>query len=157
MEFKDNSYSIHESSDVLRHRSHIGFCCFSPPETISLEPSFRRGLRKPGADDIDSPSSVISSVFLDPVSTKTERERENVVVEVDGEEEAAENSFVIEIDNHVIGETEGVAAVNEAITWAKEKFRNQTSNGVDTVDKQLNSEATKEGIKGKERPLAKED
>lgn len=101
---------------------------------------------KPGAgdnSDANSPSSVISSVFLEPLATKAkpcekwvrvERELEKDVVEVEGGG-ASDSSFVIEIDSHGVGDSEGAAAVDEAIAWAKEKFRwNPMPNGFEVRD-----------------------
>ncbi|URE23258.1 DnaJ domain [Musa troglodytarum] len=116
----------------------------SPPETISLEASFRRSQDEPtGCDnsDADSPSSVISSVFLDPVLSKADRG-------VEGHREAAESSYVIEINGHGMGGKEGAAAIDEAIAWAKQKFwDHQMSKG---LDEPLQPE---DEIKGKENPV----
>ncbi|WOL12222.1 hypothetical protein Cni_G20988 [Canna indica] len=129
----------HSSTDhLLRQRSHIGFsCCFSPPETVSLEASFRRNHDElVGCDnsDADSPSSGISSAFMhDPLLPKPDRGIEDVILEVEGHREAAgSSSYMIEIDGHGMGEREGAAAIDEAIAWAKQKFwSHQMSKGFD--------------------------
>ncbi|XP_009419571.2 uncharacterized protein LOC103999523 [Musa acuminata AAA Group] len=145
LDSRDCKKRDHSSSELLRQRSHISFsCCFSPPETISLEASFRRSQDEPtGCDnsDADSPSSVISSVFLDPVLSKADRG-------VEGHREAAESSYVIEINGHGMGGKEGAAAIDEAIAWAKKKFwDHQMSKG---LDEPLQPE---DEIKGKENPV----
>ncbi|CAL9130230.1 unnamed protein product [Musa textilis] len=145
LDSRDCKKRDHSSSELLRQRSHISFsCCFSPPETISLEASFRRSQDEPtGCDnsDADSPSSVISSVFLDPVLSKADRG-------VEGHREAAESSYVIEINGHGMGGKEGAAAIDEAIAWAKQKFwDHQMSKG---LDEPLQPE---DEIKGKENPV----
>ncbi|KAJ0975702.1 hypothetical protein J5N97_017667 [Dioscorea zingiberensis] len=140
-------------------KSHIGFsCCFSPPETTTLEPSFSHGvndhLQQHDYSDTDSPSSVISSVFPDHTAirgtcyeewNRAEFAQEKVVVEVE-EGEAADSSYFIEIDSHRagFGETAGAAAVDEAIAWAKETFRSHQ--GCKEDELQIDSKETNEDM-----------
>ncbi|XP_073008841.1 uncharacterized protein [Typha latifolia] len=126
------------SGGISNRRSNIGFCCFSPPETVS----FRQSLKKPPWDaaavsEADSPSSVISSVLNDRIPVKAAEVEEMVVDEME-EGDTEDNSFIIEIDCHRRRkeDSEGATAVDEAIAWAKEKFWNQMYKKVDAKDEQ---------------------
>ncbi|XP_020587041.1 uncharacterized protein LOC110029201 [Phalaenopsis equestris] len=133
-------------ADANRHpkHSHTNFYYFSPPKTINPESSFIQPLKRPvnsgffnSSGDIGSPSSAISSVFLETMGAvrfksfadhpSCEREVEKMVMEAE-ERDVAESPFVIEIDSHGTTETnEGAVAVDEAIAWAKEKFFSHAS------------------------------
>lgn len=67
---------------------------------------------------------------------------------MEGHREAAESSYVIEINGHGMGGKEGAAAIDEAIAWAKQKFwDHQMSKG---LNEPLQPE---DEIKGKENPV----
>ncbi|GFP81180.1 auxilin-related protein 2 [Phtheirospermum japonicum] len=97
------------------------------PETISLEP-ISNGSFRISADDLElnSPSSPVSSVCQSPnKETKTEDECMD-------EEDEAMSSYVIEINSD---NREGACesnGVDEAIAWAKEKFK--MSSGHEVLD-----------------------
>ncbi|PKU76007.1 uncharacterized protein LOC110093273 [Dendrobium catenatum] len=133
------------STSMLPQHTHANFSySFSPPDTINLEPSISQNQKNRASDgffessDIGSPSSVISSVFLETMGAfgfkayvqhpSCEREVEKMVMEVE-ERNIAESPFVIEIDSHGTTEVNEIsaAAVDEAIAWAKEKFFSHVS------------------------------
>ncbi|KAF8031017.1 hypothetical protein BT93_D0264 [Corymbia citriodora subsp. variegata] len=112
--------------------SYNGFARPVPsPESITEEPSSRRRMKISVEDDdmeINSPSSVISSLCQDPESNNPSiRDRVHVVREreiEDQDEDEISGSFVIEIgtSNRQDGSGEALG-IDEAIAWAKEKFR----------------------------------
>ncbi|KAG6534983.1 uncharacterized protein LOC121992057 [Zingiber officinale] len=129
LECKDSKNKGHSSNELLRQKSHLGFsCCFSPPETISLEASFRKNHDEPAGsyNSDDSPiSSVISSAFLAPMLSKAGSGVEDVILELKRDRQrVGSSSYKIEADHHDQGDREGSDAIDEAIAWAKQKFRN---------------------------------
>ncbi|XP_074568718.1 uncharacterized protein LOC141825233 [Curcuma longa] len=137
LECKDYKNKGHNSSELLRQRSHLGFsCCFSPPETISLETSFRRNHDEQAGSYnsyADSPSSEISSAFLVPMLSQADTEMEDVILELEGDRQGA--GYKIEINDHGMGDREGSDAIDEAIAWAKQKFwDHQVTQGDEKLD-----------------------
>ncbi|XP_074560025.1 uncharacterized protein LOC141816090 [Curcuma longa] len=127
LECKDYKNKGHSSNELLRQKSHLGFsCCFSPPETISLEASFRKNYDEPAGsyNSDDSPSSEISSAFLDPMLSKAGTGVEDVILELKRDRQrAGSSSYKIQANHHGMGDREGADAIDEAIAWAKQKFR----------------------------------
>lgn len=105
----------------------------SSPETISLEPHSHRSI-KISVDDLElnSPSSPASSLCHEPeakvgvqCNIMPEEELEQVEDEDEDEDEVM-SSYVIEINSdHREGTGEAVS-IDEAIAWAKEKFRSRS-------------------------------
>ncbi|XP_042402372.1 uncharacterized protein LOC121992223 [Zingiber officinale] len=132
----------HNSSELLRQRSHLGFsCCFSPPETISLETSFRKNHDEQAGSYnsyADSTSSEISSAFLVPMLSQADTEMEDVILELEGDSHrqgAGSSSYKIEINDRGMGDREGSEAIDEAIAWAKQKFwDHQVTQGDEKLD-----------------------
>ncbi|XP_039114700.1 uncharacterized protein LOC120250031 [Dioscorea cayenensis subsp. rotundata] len=168
-----NSHERSKSST----KSHIGFsCCFSPPESTSLDPTFLHDTiaynHLQNDDDCShfdsdsgSASSVISSVFPDHTANRptcyqdwnrAEFEQEKVVVEVE-DGEAADSSYFIELDNRTgtgFRDAAGDAAVDEAIAWAKETFRSHQESKEDDDDDddlQIDSKETSEDMDSSSR------
>ncbi|XP_052182683.1 uncharacterized protein LOC127795194 isoform X2 [Diospyros lotus] len=106
--------------------SQFGFSRRVPsPEIISLEPN-SYGSVKASMDDqeLNSPSSVVSSLCQDaePKATSTVRDEVFLEQEMEQEDDEVMSSFVIEINvDHREG-TEEALGIDEAIAWAKEKF-----------------------------------
>lgn len=127
LECKDYKNKGHRSNELLGQKSHLGFsCCFSPPETISLEASFRKNYDEPAGsyNSDDSPSSEISSEFLDPMLSKAGTGVEDVILELKRDRQrAGSSSYKIQANHHGMGDREGADAIDEAIAWAKQKFR----------------------------------
>ncbi|XP_030476094.2 uncharacterized protein LOC115693255 isoform X2 [Syzygium oleosum] len=112
--------------------SYNGFARPVPsPESVTEEPSSRRRMKISVEDDdmeINSPSSVISSLCQDPEGNNLSiRDRVHVVREreiEDHEEDEISGSFVIEIGTSNRRDGSGDAlGIDEAIAWAKEKFQ----------------------------------
>lgn len=113
--------------------SYNGFAQPVPsPESVTEEPSSRRRMKISVEDDddmeINSPSSVISSLCQDPEGNGLSiRDRVHIVREreiEDQDEDEISGSFVIEIGTSTRQDGAGEAlGIDEAIAWAKEKFR----------------------------------
>ncbi|XP_048140885.1 uncharacterized protein LOC115757285 isoform X2 [Rhodamnia argentea] len=142
--------------------SYNGFARTLPsPESVTEEPSSRHQMKIPVEDDdmeINSPSSVISSLCQDPEGNNLSiRDGVHVVREreiEDQDEDEISGSFVIEIgaSNRRDGSGEALG-IDEAIAWAKEKFR-APGNGKDrwsvTELQNQNSPETEERSKASE-------
>ena len=105
----------------------------SSPETISLEPYSHRSIRTSVDDlELNSPSSPVSSLCHEPEAKAGAQcniliEEEQDQVEDEDEDEVM-SSYVIEIhsDHHREGTDEAVS-IDEAIAWAREKFRSRST------------------------------
>lgn len=105
----------------------------SSPETISLEPYSHRSIRTSVDDlELNSPSSPVSSLCHEPEAKAGAQC--NILIEeeqdqVEDEDEVM-SSYVIEInsgqDHHREGTDEAVS-IDEAIAWAREKFRSRST------------------------------
>ena len=103
----------------------------SSPETISLEPYSHRSIGISVDDlELNSPSSPVSSLCHEPEAKAgvqcdilIEEERDQFE-----DEDEVMSSYVIEInsDHHREGTDEAVS-IDEAIAWAKEKFRSRST------------------------------
>ncbi|XAR72504.1 hypothetical protein NMG60_11019170 [Bertholletia excelsa] len=123
-QFPESEYTESFRSPQFRFSQRV-----SSPETISIEPNSCRTM-KVSMDDLElnSPSSVVSSICQDP-ETKTGRFHDKVTreLEIDQEEDEVMSSYVIEINADHSEGTEEALGINEAIAWAKEKFNAQSS------------------------------
>lgn len=117
----DNNYV-----DNIRNKSFEFSRRNSSPETISLEPVWDGSMRF-SLDDLElkSPSSVVSSICqLDQQNIACEIEDEKLQLnDIELEEDESMSSYVIEINtDNSEGKFEAIG-VDDAIAWAKEKFR----------------------------------
>ncbi|KAG5235157.1 tyrosine-protein phosphatase auxilin [Salix suchowensis] len=95
----------------------------SSPETISLEPYSHRSIRTSVDDlELNSPSSPVSSLCHEPEAKAGAQTRLKMKMKYE--------SYVIEInsgqDHHREGTDEAVS-IDEAIAWAREKFRSRST------------------------------
>ncbi|OVA08602.1 hypothetical protein BVC80_1293g10 [Macleaya cordata] len=119
----------------LRSSSRFGFShSISSPETISIEPnSYRSCIKIPVDSSLDipdsSPSSSVVSLhreLVDDERTKTHYQDKILQQEEEEEEEEVmSSSYVIEINNRDQGRIGEAVGIDEAIAWAKEKFKSQ--------------------------------
>ncbi|PIA41674.1 hypothetical protein AQUCO_02200243v1 [Aquilegia coerulea] len=101
----------------------------SSPETISIEPRSYQSIKASVVDiEMDSPSSVVSSLYNREPENKSRFQDKSLQEEEEDEEEEIMSSYVIEISCEKKKDTEDESAVamNEAIAWAKEKFQTQS-------------------------------
>ncbi|GFS46217.1 chaperone DnaJ-domain superfamily protein [Actinidia rufa] len=125
----DNRFPKSDFIDNFKS-SHFGFSRqVSLPETVSLDPNSYRSIKIPMDDlELNSPSSVVFSLYQDP-EAKASKIQDEVLTgqEMEQEEDEVMSSYTIEINaNHREG-TEGALSINEAIAWAKDKFYTQSS------------------------------
>ncbi|KAA8519439.1 hypothetical protein F0562_013686 [Nyssa sinensis] len=124
----ENQFFENDYNENLRS-SHFGFSRrVSSPETISLEPNSYRSV-KVSMDDLElnSPSSVVSSLCQDLEARASKFQDKVLQEEVDQEEDEIMSSYVIEINSDHREGTGEELAIDEAIAWAKEKFQAHSS------------------------------
>ncbi|KAF5189913.1 Chaperone dnaj-domain superfamily protein [Thalictrum thalictroides] len=100
----------------------------SSPESISIEPRSHQSIKASFVDiEMDSPSSVVSSVYNREPESKSRFQ--NKSLQEEDEDDEIMSSYVIEIscEKRKEPENDSVVAINEAIAWAKEKFQAQSS------------------------------
>lgn len=136
------SYSLSPSAETRRSSYYCPNCCRKPSDQMP-----NNMYHVSGGGGGGSPSSVASSVVLEPMPTTAPMElrelEKKVVVEVKRERAL---SFV---GHRPLRETEGAAALDEAIAWARGKFWSQQASDI-TSDEIL--EYSEEAKGSEEKP-----